>query len=320
MSDSSSSVGGVSVEERRWEPAWPCPVAAVMAPQRHGAGDPTFRSDGPRTWRAFRTPEGPATLCVHARDEDGSVRARAWGEGAAWVLGQVPDLLGASDDVSAFVPGHPLVDEAWRRHPHLRFGRSGLVMDSLVPAVIEQKVTGQEAFAGYRALVRRLGAPAPGGDEVPAGLLLPPAADDVAGLASWEWLRLHVDPARSRTLVAAARVAPSLERLARGSGAEAERGLRSLRGIGEWTAAEVRQRSFGDADAVSFGDYHVAKDAGWALEGRPYDDDELRERLVPWAGHRARVVLLLRLHAGARPRRGPRMAPRTHLPARTPGR
>ena len=291
-----------------------------MAPQRHGSGDPTFRRDGPRTWRAFRTPEGPATLCVQERDADGVVLARAWGEGAGWVLARVPDLLGGADDVSTFVPGHPLVEQAWRRHGHLRFGRSGLVMDSLVPAVIEQKVTGQEAFAGYRALVLRLGGPAPGGHEVPAGLTLPPAAEDVAALPSWEWLRLHVDPARSRALVGAARVAPSLERLAGGTGEAAERAMRSLPGIGEWTAAEVRQRSFGDADAVSFGDYHVAKDAGWALSGRPYDDDELRERLAPWAGHRSRVTLLLRLHVGGRPRRGPRMAPRTHLPARTPGR
>ena len=31
-----------------------------------------------------------------------------------------------------------------------------------VPAIIEQKVTGQEAFAGYRRLVRSYGEPAPG--------------------------------------------------------------------------------------------------------------------------------------------------------------
>ena len=48
-----------------------------------------------------------------------------------------------------------------------------------------------------------------------------------------------------------------------------------------WDAfrAEVRQRAFGDPDAVSFGDYHVAKDVGWALTGTPFDDDQLEEFL-----------------------------------------
>ena len=39
--------------------------------------------------------------------------------------------------------------------------------------------------------------------------------------------------------------------------------------MGVWTSAEVRQRAFGDADAVSFGDYHVPADIGWALVGEP---------------------------------------------------
>ena len=52
--------------------------------------------------------------------------------------------------------------EALRRHPHWRIGRTGLVMESLVPAIIEQKVTGKEAFGGFRALVHRYGERAPG--------------------------------------------------------------------------------------------------------------------------------------------------------------
>ena len=87
-------------------------------------------------------------------------------------------------------------------------------------------------------------------------------------------------------------------------------------GLGEWTSAEVRSRAFGDPDAVSFGDYHVAKDIGWAVTGTPYDDEELRAFLEPWRPQRNRVVVLIHGLAGGRPRRGPRMAPRTHLPVR----
>ncbi len=139
-------------------------------------------------------------------------------------------------------------------------------MEALTPAVIEQKVTGQEAFAGFRMLVHRYGERAPG-PGVDLKLWVQPSADTIRQVPSWEWLRMHVDPARSRALVTAARVADSLERTVGLPGDEVERRLTSLPGIGVWTAAEVRQRAHGDADAVSFGDYHVAAQVGWARRG-----------------------------------------------------
>lgn len=227
----------------------------------------------------------------------------------------MPGLLGEGDDWSGFEPRHPVLADARRRHPHARLGRTGLVMEALVPAIIEQKVTGQEAFGGFRRLVHRFGERAPGpGAEV--GLWLQPTAERLRTIPSWEWLRLHIDPARSKTLVRAARVADALERTATEPPVEAERRLRTILGIGEWTSAEVRQRAHGDPDAVSFGDYHVAKDVGWALTGVELDDDGLRELLEPWRPHRGRVPLLVGLAGLRRPRHGPRMAPRTHLPAR----
>ena len=117
----------------------------------------------------------------------------------------------------------------------------------------------------------------------------------------------------------AARVADSLERISGLDADEADRRLRSLPGIGVWTSAEVRQRAFGDADAVSFGDYHVAKDIGWALTGEQMDDVQLAELLEPWRPHRGRVQALVAMAGLRRPRQGPRMAPRTHLPTHQPG-
>jgi hypothetical protein len=98
--------------------------------------------------------------------------------------------------------------------------------------------------------------------------------------------------------------------------AQAERRLRAIPGIGVWTAAAVRHTALGDPDAVSFGDYHVAKDIGWALTGSEVDDDGLAELLEPYAGHRYRVQGLLKLAGVGRPRHGPRLAARTHLPHR----
>jgi 3-methyladenine DNA glycosylase/8-oxoguanine DNA glycosylase len=299
---------------RSWRPDWPCPVGQVLAVHRRGAGDPTYRvlADGSHA-RGLRTPEGVATLVVAVAPAAAEVVGRAWGPGAAWALDRLPRLLGADDDPSGFTPPASL-SGPWRRHRHWRLGATDLVMDSLVPSIIEQKVTGQEAFAGFRRLVRRHGEPAPG----PASLDLwvQPDPETLRMIPSWEWLRLPVDPGRSRPLLAAARVASSLERAAAVSPAEFDRCVRTLPGIGVWTSAEVRSAALGDADAVSFGDYHVAKDVGWALVGEPVDDDGLAELLEPYRPHRHRVQRLVELAGLGRPRRGPRMAPRTHLPGR----
>ncbi len=306
--------------QRTWRPEWPCPASAILLQHRRGGGDPTYRIDpAGRHWRGIGTPEGPATLCVEVRPASADVYAEAWGPGAAWVLDGLPDLLGAADDVSGFDPRHPVVAEAWRRHPHWRLGRSGLVMEALVPSIIEQKVTGQEAFAGFRSLVQRFGEPAPG-PVVELRLRVQPTAEVLRGIPSWEWLGVHIDSARSKSIVRAARLADSLERLAGLSCGEVDTRLRSLPGIGVWTSAEVRARACGDADAVSFGDYHVAKDVGHALAGREFDDAQLEEFLEPWRPHRGRVPALVAMAGLGRPRHGPRMAPRTHLPGRTPGR
>lgn len=312
VSESSATSGG---QVRVWRPAWACPAARVLRLHKRGGGDPTYRIDGERHWRGIRTPEGPATLLVHPRPALGEVHAEAWGPGSSWALESVPAMLGADDDWSGFEPRHPVVAEARRLHPDLRLGRTGLVMEALVPAILEQKVTGQEAFAGFRMLVHRFGERAPGPGEQ-LRLWVQPPPERLRTIASWEWLQLHVDPQRSRTLVTAARVADALERTATLAPEEADRRLRTLPGIGVWTSAEVRQRAHGDPDAVSFGDYHVAKDVGWALTGEPFDDEAMAAYLEPWRPHRGRVPMLLAAAGLHRPRRGARMAPRTHLPSR----
>jgi len=299
---------------RTWRPGWPCPVGQVLGVHRRGAGDPTYRvlPDGSHL-RGVRTPEGVTALLVGVDRTGGEVAARAWGPGSAWILDRLPRLLGADDDPAGFEPP-PALAASWRRHRDWRVGATDLVMESLVPTIIEQKVTGQEAFAGFRRLVRRYGERAPGPHEL--DLWVQPDAAALRTIPSWEWLRLPVDGGRSRPLLAAARVAESLERAGAAGHEEFDRRLRTLPGIGVWSSAEVRARALGDADAVSFGDYHVAKDIGWALVGEAVDDDALAELLEPYRPHRHRVQRLVEMAGLGRPRRGPRMAPRTHLPAR----
>jgi 3-methyladenine DNA glycosylase/8-oxoguanine DNA glycosylase len=301
--------------ERVWRPSWPCALSLTLSILRKGAADPTFRVDPDgTTWRGVRTPEGTATLRLESRPADGEVHATAWGDGAAWALESVPSMLGADDDVSGFAPTHPVLADAHRRKQGWRVCRTGLVMEALVPAIIEQKVTGQEALGGFRKLVHRFGERAPGAG-AERGVWVQPSAATVRMVPSWEWLRMHIDPARSRTVVRAAQVADALERTAGLPVDEVDRRLRSLPGVGVWTSAEVRFRAHGDADAVSFGDYHIAKNVGWALTGEPVDDAGLAELLEPYRPHRYRVQRLVELAGLGRPRHGPRMAPRRHLPA-----
>ncbi len=132
---------------RVWRSAREVALMATLGILRRGAGDPTFRRDPDGTvWRGVRTPEGPASLRLVVRADLASVVATAWGPGAEWVLASVPSMLGAADDDSGFVAHHPQVAVAARRFPGWRVPRTGLVLEALVPAILEQKVTGQEAF------------------------------------------------------------------------------------------------------------------------------------------------------------------------------
>src|SRR5690606_34162853 len=116
---------------------------------------------------------------------------------------------------------------------------------------------------------------------------------------SWEYLLAGVEERRSAPLVAAARRGAALERTLRMGSAQADRALQSLPRIGPWTSAETRQRSHGDADAWSIGDYHVGDGITYALTGRKAGDEVALELLGPYEGHRFRVQLLLWLVAGA---------------------
>lgn len=107
-------------------------------------------------------------------------------------------------------------------------------------------------------------------------------------------------------MVTACRVADALERTIDDDGADAAAKLRTIPGVGVWTAAETLQRSHGDPDRISVGDYHLASIVGYALTGSKTDDDGMLELLQPWAGQRQRVVRLILASGRRQERRGPR--------------
>jgi 3-methyladenine DNA glycosylase/8-oxoguanine DNA glycosylase len=296
---------------RTWRAGRPVDLAATLGTLSRGAGDPTMRLGPTGLWWVTRTPDGPATLRL-VRSGAQDVEATAWGAGADRALDGVPTLLGADDDPGGFEPRHPVVRELWRRHPGWRVPRTGRVLESLVPAVLEQKVTGQEAWRAWRTLVRAYGEPAPGTAALPPGLRVPPAPVAWRRVPSWVWHRAGVDLSRSRTVVTAAGSAGRLEALVDAVPEDAARRMRSLPGVGAWTAAEVAQRALGDADAVSVGDFHLASLVGTALVGERVDDAAMLELLEPYRGHRYRAVRMIELAGIGYERHGPRYAGRDY--------
>lgn len=347
--------------EREWLAPFLVDVRLTLSVQGRGRGDPTFQADETGAiWRTSLTPDGPATIRVlpgrvsvqaaqGGSSRGGSppaeafpavveepvttlVRAQAWGPGAEWLLDALPGILGRDDDVAGFAAdAHPVIRDAARRHPGLRLGRSGRLMESLVPAILEQKVVILEAHRAWRILLAGYGTQPPG--PAPRGMRVFPDPKTWRRIPSWEWHRAGVEGVRAETIIRAASVADSLEQLLTLTHEEADRKLRTIHGIGVWTSAEARQRAAGDPDAVSVGDYHLKNIVGWALAGVPRStDEEMLTLLEPFKGHRHRATRLIglsggtgtaaksagsgsagsgtgiaRYGAGGPPRRGPRM-------------
>lgn len=298
--------------ERRIEHGMRLDLRRTLAVHLRGRGDPQMRFEVSGTaWRAMRTPDGPVTLLVEAGAA--VVRGRAWGPGSAYALDRLGAYVGLEDDPAVLVPRHPAVAAAVRRAPGLRIGRTGAVHEALVPAILEQKITGDEARRVWRAMIARYGEPAPGD----FGLRLPPAPEVLAALPYHAFHPLGLEQRRAELIRAVSREAPRLERLGTAATDEpgreaAYRALRAFRGIGPWTAAEVGLRAFGDPDAVSVGDFHVPSLVTWALAGeRRGTDERMLELLEPYRGQRGRVTRLLELAGDGPGRRGPRMPSRS---------
>ncbi|HEX7167589.1 MAG TPA: hypothetical protein VF230_11470 [Acidimicrobiales bacterium] len=295
-----------AVVENRFRPAHPIDLRRTFAfALRYPTG--MLRPDG--VWRATRTPDGPATLRL--RSHAGEVTATGWGPGAAWAVERAPVMVGAGDDPGSFVAAHrhPVVDDLHRHAPGLRVPRTEAVFETLVHVVLEQKVQSRQARRAYRAIVQRHGEPAPGPAAHALGLRLLPHPDALARIPAYVFHRYNVERKRAVTLVTAARYAERLDECAGLPLRDAYERLRTLPGIGAWSAAEVAVVALGDHDAVSVGDYHLPNTICWALAGEARGDDRrMLELLEPWRGQRARVVRLVESAGITAPKYGPRLS------------
>jgi 3-methyladenine DNA glycosylase/8-oxoguanine DNA glycosylase len=294
------------VLERRLPDRPSVDLALTLGPLWKGSGDPTMRLARHQAERAGRGPEGAYGLRIWRAGS--GINAAAWGPGASWALAHAPALLGLDDDTSGFdASAHPLVARLARGLRGLRIGRTGAVLEALLPAILEQKITGAEASRAYRGIIARYGEPAPG----PLGLRLHPEPGVLAAIPYADFHPLGVERRRAELIRRVAADAARLEALVDGPTEIAAARLTAYTGIGPWTAAEVLSRAMGDPDAVSVGDYHLPNLVAWLLAGEPRADDaRMLQLLEPWRGHRARVIRLLEASGLGAPRYGPRMPSR----------
>ena len=284
--------------EGRFEPRRPLDLRRTL--NLIGYGPWARREDG-AVWLATRTCEGPATL--HLSRHNGAVDARAWGAGAAWAVSHAPVLCGEEDDDSTFHPTHPSLARLHRETRGLRMTRTHAVFEALVPTVILQQVTTEEAKESYRHLVNALGEQAPG----PTRLKLPPAPQTLARTPYWAFHRFGIERRRAEVIIRAARSANRLEETVTMDIASAYRRMLAFTGVGPWTAAKVAMVALGDADAVPVGDYHLPHTIGYFFDGTPRSSDErMLEILEPYRGHRARVIRLIVESGIGAPRFGPK--------------
>lgn len=268
--------------------------------------DPTTRFDDDAVWSAFRTPEGPASVRYTQRGP--SVRAEAWGPGAAHAVAAAADHLGVNDRTWQLESDDPIVGPLLDGVRGLRFGKSGRVMERLLAMIIGQKVTSRGASQSWRELVWRWGERAPGPREK---LWVPPSGERLRALAYYDLHTVGIERKRADTILFAARRARRLESFAGLAPGDAHDRLLAFPGIGPWTAGLVVSAVHGDADALPVGDYHVPNHVAYALAGEPRADDaRMLALLEPFRPHRGRVLAAILRGGPPAPRYGPRLSVR----------
>lgn len=250
---------------------------------------------------AHRTVAGPVTVAV--RRGKAQLMAIAEGPGAEQAIESLPSTLGLDDDPSDFAAGDGVLRDLHLHNRGLRLGHTRRVFDAVLPVILGQRVTTDEANASYRRLVAATAEPAPGD----RGLFLPPRPERLAAMSYEDLHRFGLERGRAQIVIEVARRARRLEEITDMSRDDAMRRLGAVKGIGPWTTAQVMATAWGDRDAVPTGDFHLPNTVAWVLAHEPRATDErMLELLEPYRPLRRRAYLLIKLSGLHAPRYGPK--------------
>ncbi len=271
-----------------------------------GAKLPVMIGPNGSLW-STRTPTGTGTLYMSRVGTSRQVEGQAWGDGAQWLLDQMPGLLGLADDPSGFAPDGK-IGSAWKRRP-FRLNRTDRPWDAIVGAILGQKVQVTKAVDSRRAIARKFGDAAPG-PEIPGrrkGNVLP-SPETVGQLGYSDLHRCGVERKRAEILIRTGREMRRLDELWSQEPAAIRARLEKIRGIGPWTSNLVTAVAFGDPDAVPVGDFHIPNLVAWHMAGEPRATDErMLEILEPYRGDRWRVIRIAK-GLGSAPKYGARLS------------
>ena len=194
------------------------------------------------------------------------------------------DLDARPEEVARHLGRDPLLERAVARRPGLRVPGAFDGFDSAVRTVLGQQVTVRAATTVAGRLAEALGEPL--ATPWPALRRLSPTPEALSAARVGTLARLGMTGAKARTLRAlAGSVAARELGLERHADPEiVERRLRSLPGIGPWTAEVVSMRALGEPDAFPASDLGVAKALGAAS---PAAAEERAERWRPWRSYAA---------------------------------
>jgi AraC family transcriptional regulator of adaptative response / DNA-3-methyladenine glycosylase II len=194
--------------------------------------------------------------------------------------------------IEAHLAQDPLLVTAIRQSPGLRVPGAFEPFELAVRAVLGQQVSVAGATTLAGRLAARFGQPA---NTPYAGAMLHfPTPEDLAALPPETLAQIGLPRARAATLVALAGFAASGGlRFAPGASLEETVArLKTVPGIGEWTAQYIALRALRFPDAFPAGDLGLQKAASGTPGGR-LNERGLQARAAAWAPWRAYAALLL---------------------------
>ncbi len=252
--------------------------------------------------RVVRCDSGPAVVAV--RDAGGHLEAAITGIDPAHLFSLVQTLRDVFDtdapiaDIATALSGDELLATLLRRCPGIRVPGAFDRFEQVVRAILGQQISVRAATTLAGRLARRYGEPVPASlstDPELACMFPAPARLVRARIES-----LGITGSRAATIrqVASAVVSGRLDIRPASAGGEFAAALRSIRGIGPWTAEYTLLRGWKDPDAFPASDLGLAKAIG-SNEGRRLTVREVATRAEGWRPWRAYAAVLLWQHAAA---------------------
>lgn len=248
--------------------------------------------------RSVRLGGAEGWLRVSHLAERSQVRLEAASNLAPWLMPLAArvrsqfDLEANPAAIEAHLAQDALLQAAIRQAPGLRVPGAFEPFELAVRAVLGQQVSVAGATTLAGRLAARFGQPA--STPYSGAMLHFPTPEELAALPPETVAQIGLPRARAATLVALARFAADGGlRFAPGASLEATVArLKTVPGIGEWTAQYVALRALRFPDAFPAGDLGLQKAASGTAGGR-LDERGLQSRAAAWAPWRAYAAMLL---------------------------